>query len=117
MVPKKQFEVKDYHLKLLKKSYTSWDSMESGAPSIDPKRPYGSKLVEEDIAEVLGKKDELFDDGGWRTGEREEYEELYEIHEEMEIVLSILLDHPTDGIEEGTYKKENYGDDWKKVDS
>lgn len=41
------------HLTLLKESCWSWDDCEFGAPSMDPKRPYGNSDVEDDLAEHL----------------------------------------------------------------
>lgn len=112
-----EFRIENYHVELLKKSYTSWDNIESGAPSIDPKRPYGSKEVDKSIAKVLGIEDQLYNERGYRIGNDGDYEELYQIHEEMETVLSILLDNPVEGIETGLYRREKYGgDDWDKVD-
>ena len=108
------FEVKDYHIELLRESYASWNDMESGAPSIDPKRPYGDKGVIRSVAKVVEKESELFDEIGLRTGKSEEYEELYSIHEEMKTVLGILLDNPVKGIQEGIYERRKYSGTWSK---
>jgi hypothetical protein len=41
------------HLALLKHAEWSWNDCEFGAPSMDPKRPYGNSDVEDDLAELL----------------------------------------------------------------
>ena len=110
------FEVRDYHIELLRESYASWNDMESGAPSVDSKRPYGDKGVIRSVAKIVGKENELFDEMGLRTGESEEYEELYSIHEEMKTVLGILLDNPVEGIQEGKYERKKYSGTWSKSD-
>lgn len=110
------FEVKDYHIKLLRESYVSWNDMESGAPSIDPKRPYGDKGIIRSVAKIVGKENELFDEMGLRIGQDGEYEELYSIHEEMKTVLGILLDNPVEGIQEGKYERKKYSGTWSKSD-
>lgn len=39
--------------KLLTRSYWEWEYCETGAPAINPKRPYGNSDVPEDIREIL----------------------------------------------------------------
>ncbi len=106
------FEVEDYHIELLRESYASWNDMESGAPSIDPKRPYGDKDIIRSVAKIVGRESELFDEMGLRTGKNKEYEELYAVHEEMKTVLGILLDNPVEGIQEGVYERKKYSGTW-----
>ena len=107
------FEVTEDHIKLLKNSYTSWSSMEYGAPMMDPKRPYGNSDVVRDMAKVLDR--EIFDP---KTGERidDKADDLYKIHKQMETVLQILLDNARKGIETGTYERQKYGGNWSKVE-
>jgi hypothetical protein len=50
----RDFTVTDEHLRLLRHAYVSWFDAEFGAPSIDPKRPYGNSNVYGDMVEVLG---------------------------------------------------------------
>ena len=42
------------HLNLMGNMHVGWQSCETGAPEIDPKRPYGNSDVAEDIANILG---------------------------------------------------------------
>ena len=37
----KEFWLKEEHIKLLRAAYVQWNNCETGAPEIDPKRPYG----------------------------------------------------------------------------
>lgn len=39
--------------KLLKRAYVGWEDSETGAPCINPKRPYGNSDVAEDVREIL----------------------------------------------------------------
>jgi len=111
VIMKEEFNVKEQHLKLLKRMYVSWWDCEFGAPAIDPKRPYGNSDVVVDIAEILDY--DINDENGYPCDRKlEEYEEeLYKFHQEMRTVLQILLNNIY--IEEGIYIRENYGD-WKK---
>lgn len=47
------FTVTDEHVKLLRRFQVGWQDCETGAPEIDPKRPYGNSAVPEDIHEIL----------------------------------------------------------------
>lgn len=58
-----RFELTRDHLKLLRNAYVGWHDCETGAPRIDPKRPYGNQRVALDVAEILGIEPELDGDG------------------------------------------------------
>jgi hypothetical protein len=45
------------HIKLLRNMAVTWDPTESGAPTIDPERPYGSKDLDRDIRQITGISD------------------------------------------------------------
>ena len=97
-----EFTITDEHLKLIRNFNVGWQDCETGAPEIDPKRPYGNSDVMYDIHEILtgerigSKRDEL-------TGhETEKYEKL---HKETQIVLQIVL--ATGQFKSGKYK--SYG--------
>jgi hypothetical protein len=49
----REFTVTDEHLRLLRHGHVSWEDAEFGAPSINPKRPYGNSNVYADIADIL----------------------------------------------------------------
>ena len=103
-----RFEIKEEHLKLLNKAYVDWYDAEFGAPSIDPKRPYGNSYVEGDIAEILGWKldedDELSD---------KQLSEANKIHNETKTALQICLSLLK--FETGVYENTGYGIKWMRV--
>jgi len=104
----KEFEIKQEHITLLQHAYIGWNDCDYGAPSIDPKRPYGNSCVEENIAEILG----------WTVGEElsEEQRELaYKLHQETKTALQICI--TLQKFETGFYEKtEEYNScSWKKV--
>ena len=91
-----RFTVRPIHLELIKRFYVSWNECEFGAPTIDPKRPFGNSDVEYDFEEITGEK----------------FDKI--IYCDLEICLQILTRNLH--IEEGTYEKSEYGIDWVKVD-
>ncbi|MCK9417448.1 hypothetical protein M0Q97_12480 [Candidatus Dojkabacteria bacterium] len=101
-----RFEIKEKHLKLLKNAYVSWDDCEYGAPTIDPKRPYGNSFVEGDIARILGWEinGELSD---------KQYKDASKIHDETRLALQICLYRLK--FETGVYENNSYGIQWIKV--
>lgn len=71
-----EFEVKPEHLLLLKNMWVIHNYDEFGAPTVDPKRPYGNGDVLGDLEEFLPGRSE---------------HELLKLHQELEIVLQIAL--------------------------
>lgn len=105
----KEFELKEEHIKLLSRAWIDWDNFETGAPAINPKRPYGNSDVAGDVAEILGWKIELDDED--RMIEEQEVA-AYEIHEETLTALQIILQCKT--FKPGIYvNKEKYGAKWE----
>jgi hypothetical protein len=104
---KTKFEVTENHIKLLKSAYTSWESCEFGAPSIDYKRPYGNSDVYSDIAEILGiMRDDPED--GWTD---EQINLMDKVHSETETALQIFL--VTGFMKDGMYEAEKYHKNWQ----
>jgi hypothetical protein len=101
----REIRITKEHLTLLRNATVTWNSLENGAPTIDPKRPYGDKYVEESIAEILG----------WVDPHRDRYTPLSEamqlraseIHKEMETVLAVVLYHVGMAITPGLYRQES----------
>lgn len=96
----KEFTVTDEHLRLLRHAHVFWDEAEFGAPSINPKRPYGNSNVYRDIAEILD-----VPEGEWEDEERDwsldtEWRFL-RLHVETAIALQIAL--ATGGFHAGRY--------------
>ena len=126
------FEVKEEHLKLLRRTNVGWDGGEFGAPEIDPKKPYGNSDVLQDMVEIIGMKEvnrntfkfNLFGKEYLISGEdkynlefedQEELEKvLIKLHRETETVLQIVLN--TGQFKAGKYELvDEYGIDWKFV--
>lgn len=97
------FELCEEHLKLLRSAYVEWSNAETGAPAIDPKRPYGNSHVVRDIAEILEVDLPDYDN-------KDEYDqisaELMEWHMETLNALQILID--TGQSKLGTYHRKPY---------
>lgn len=108
---KKQFELKEEHLKLLKNMYVDWDDCEFGAPAIDCKRPYGDSYVYGDIAKILGIE-------GFKDSEdeihfsKEQIDLMNNLHKETRIALQIIL--MTGKFEPGIYIADEYSTNWHK---
>jgi hypothetical protein len=58
-----EFRMTKDHLTLLSHLYWEWNDCETGAPSVNPKRPYGNSNVAGDVCELLGWKPEGSDWG------------------------------------------------------
>jgi hypothetical protein len=86
----KEFTVTDEHLRLLRNAHVFWDEAEFGAPSIDPKRPYGNSNVHRDIAEILDVPESEWEDEGqgWSPDTKWRFLRL---HAETAIALQIAL--------------------------
>lgn len=97
-----EFRVTEDHLKLMRRMYVGWQDSESGAPEIDPKRPYGNSYVALDVAIILG----------WVPPDTDDlpthglYERAKRIHREMEIALHITL--RTGQFKAGLYRRSDY---------
>jgi hypothetical protein len=115
-----RFTVTDEHLKLLKAMNVEWNGAEWGAPSIDPKRPYGGGGLRQSMWQVLGG----FGYDDWDQNHDlpkdvtpmqwdamvERYDKL---HREMETVLQIFLRVGVAG--PGLYEAGEYRTDWRAV--
>lgn len=114
MVTVQRFELCPEHILLLRNAYVSWHDAETGAPSIDPKRPYGNSDVEGDVLNLLK---EFPDDPGDETREAQfteaQLRKAAKLHKETEMALQVVLS--TGCFEPGVYEAERYTRDWKKV--
>lgn len=84
--------------------FVGWQDCETGAPEIDPKRPYGNSYVPEDIAEIVGFK--YNKDKGMTTNQEDK---MYAMHRETELALQIVL--CTGKFITGNFKKKDEYDD------
>src|SRR5689334_21410868 len=106
------FTVTEQHLKLMRRFQVGWQHCQTGAPEIDPKRPYGRSSVLEDIHEILtgesigcpeSKHENLTD------SEIDQYEKL---HRETETALQIAL--ATGQFKAGKYECDLYSTAWSE---
>lgn len=105
----KQFTLTENHVTLLRAMHVGWQDAETGAPEIDPKRPYGNSSVARDIAELLGiigKNDDL---DLSRAGE----DELLALHRETQWALQVVLS--TGGFVPGLYEAPQYSTAFRRV--
>jgi hypothetical protein len=108
-----RFTVTDAHLTLLRAAYVRWEDIETGAPAIDGKRPYGNGDVPRDMAELLGVEPAGDEYGDAEELSRDQREELLRLHRETETALQIVL--VTGAFEAGEYEASPYRIDWRKV--
>ena len=97
-----EFEVTENHIKLIRKMYVNWCEFEFGAPTINPKRPYGNSSVVYDIAEIIGIPPDEVD---------ENKDDLINLHRECETALQIVLN--TGSFEPGIYELVDFHK-WKR---
>ena len=119
MTENNKFTVTGDHLLLMKELEVEWNDAEFGAPTINPKRPYGNSNVCKDMLKILdweitvsindgpGEPFDIDDDGLPDTLE----ETLEELHAELETALQICLS--TGSFEAGTYQLNEH-DKWRK---
>ena len=109
-----EFEIRPEHLKLLRAAHVTWYEIETGAPAIDGKRPYGNSAVAQDVIDEVG---ELL---GWERDEdectpkrwREQEEAAIKLHHETAKALQIVLF--TGSFELGVYVSDWYGREWER---
>jgi hypothetical protein len=104
----REFTVTGEHLRLLRRAHVFWDEAEFGAPSIDPKRPYGNSNVYRDIAEILEVPEREWEDEGRDWSLDTEWRFL-RLHVETAIALQIGL--ATGEFRTGRYVRD---DDWDR---
>ena len=107
---KKEFVLREKHLKLLSKMNVSWWDAEFGAPCIDPKRPYGNSSVIQDMASILGIEGKTCPHCG-ELLEKQDEERIVNLHKEMETALQVVLS--TQSFRPGAYVASEYSNDWK----
>lgn len=112
------YVITEDHVKLLQRLYFRWeDDAYDGAPAVDIKRPYGNSDVLGDVAEIL-EWELITDRWGDPTMTEEQAERAKELHEQMHMVLQILVQNPTN-FSAGTYKNvarsAPYGCEYRKV--
>jgi hypothetical protein len=104
----REFTVTSEHLRLLRRAHVFWDEAEFGAPSIDPKRPYGNSNVYRDIAEILDVPGTEWTDKELNPTLDAEWRFL-QLHVETAIALQIAL--TTGEFRAGRYVRD---DEWDR---
>jgi hypothetical protein len=109
-----EFTVTDDHLRLLRRASVHWHEAEFGAPSIDPKHPYGNSNVFGDIAEILGIPEIDRADGDLNLSVEDEWRFL-RLHVETAVALQIALE--TGEFRPGHYVRGQEWDDrmWRRA--
>lgn len=97
------FTLTEDHVKLLRRAYVGWQDCETGAPEVDPKRPYGNSSVAQDIAEILGEEYDQEDPS------ESQDRRLLTLHRETQLALQVVL--ATGAFKLGNYKKKDEYDD------
>ena len=86
VINKKRFTLTEEHLLLLENCFINWQDDETGAPEINPKRPYGSTRVACDIHKLLTNEDKADDEMS-----DIEVDRCLELHRETDTALEIVL--------------------------
>lgn len=107
---RKVFELTDEHITLLRNAGVTWDDTETGAPQIDPKRPYGNSDVALDVCEILEWPQSCNSDNGYDDAS---LEAAMELHKETETALQIVL--YTGEFKPGWYENTGYGINWEHI--
>ncbi len=102
------FDLLPEHLVLLRHMVVGWQDRETGAPEIQPKRPYGSSKVPLDMWRILyGETIDALDS--------QESAKLLALHRGTETALQIVL--ATGEFRAGRYEKSGPGHlGWRRVD-
>jgi hypothetical protein len=116
-----EFTVTVQHLVLLSSMYVEWSRIETGAPAINPKRPYGNSDVAFDILQLLGVEPVSRDEPSryWPLGypnySEDQEEWAIRMHRETEYALQICL--RMGAFETGTYRRTDKYDirSWERV--
>lgn len=114
------FIVTELHLRLLRRFNLEWDDTGQGAPAVDTQRPYGTKWVLHDLAELLDPEGFAAvpegDDAALGAYEQEHAETLMRVHQETFKALGIVL--ATGQFTAGTYRRSDpWARDWKRIDT
>ena len=91
-----EFELTAQHLALLKAMYVEWWDAETGAPGIDPKRPYGNSDVALDVADEI---DYPYDNEKGLSEDEEA--EMLQLHRETQYALQVFIQNAV--LEPGKY--------------
>lgn len=107
---RRTFVLTEQHLLLLSRAYVTWQDCETGAPEINPKRPYGNSDVAGDVAEILG----------WEVPDEDDQDALdaledraMNIHRETQTALQVVL--TARSFEPGLYEAVGWDYVWRRA--
>lgn len=112
------FEIKEIHLKLLKRSYWEYSDSCEGSTGMNIKRPYGNSDPLDDICEELG-FERVETSHGDEVYLKTHFDIAKEIHQEMRVVLDIIC--KTLQVSTGVYRNIDLGElcfssNWEKIE-
>lgn len=110
MTGTRKFTLTANHVALLRRAYVSWCPIEYGAPTIEPKRPFGSSgsaNIERDICATLG-WEMAGDDGDGPCYSSKQREAARTTYQELETALQVVL--CTGSFTPGTYRESRQYD-------
>ena len=108
-----KFTLTENHIKLLRRFQVGWQDCETGAPEIDPKRPYGNTGVPWDIHEILTGETVGFKDSKREELTERECDRYLELHRETDTALQIVLE--TGAFIPGKYEADEYKTNWRLI--
>lgn len=107
-----RFELTEEHVKLLRAARVGWNGDEFGAPSIDPKRPFGNGDVMADMHELLAGEPWPPDPAADAVVLQRSYRALYlELRRALQVALSAGT------FQAGIYESPKYRDRWTRADA
>lgn len=111
-----RFTLTPEHVKLLRRMNVGWQDCETGAPEIDPKRPYGNSDVPGDVADILEWEGHLVRNGWSEETEMSDAaeERALALHAETETALQVVLS--TGSFEPGEYVCDWPRNNWRRVE-
>lgn len=83
----RKFRLTAEHLKLLRRANIRWCGVESGAPGVDHKRPYGNSDVPQDVALILDWEPIPEED---TEGQQDQRWRAARVHLETELALQVV---------------------------
>jgi len=109
------FTIKREHMMLLHRLYWVRNDDEYGAPTVDPKKPYGNSRVIQDIIRIVEDKADVCPNCGEVITKLDE-QKYADLHEDLLIVLEILAQNAGQGIEVGDiFVKDKLDTQYRRV--
>jgi hypothetical protein len=108
-----RFTLTEQHLAIIRGANIWWCDMETGAPGLDPKKPYGNGDVARDVARLIGTTMPDPDEFG------REHDivaaGMMTLHRDMGTVLEIVCQHAGQAVAPGLYARQWPRRKWERV--